>query len=242
MSPVRKSCLVLSLGLFALAACSDATGGNRAQVNVTFAAKAPTVLASAAPITVDGGGNSLVINRVQLVLGEIELKSALSAECTGSTEDGCPEVELDPVLVDLPLEGRASLNLGALVPAGTYQEVEFKIDAVNDDHSAEATFIAAHPDFRNVSVRVEGTFNGSPFVFTSPVDAKVESELATPVVVTADSPLNLTISIDVASWFRSGATVLDPRDAANASAIANNIQLSFAAFEDDNRDGVEDHR
>jgi hypothetical protein len=37
-------------------------------------------------------------------------------------------------------------------------------------------------------------------------------------------------------------TVLDPSNAANALAIATNVRSSFAAFEDDDRNGVEDHR
>ena len=37
-------------------------------------------------------------------------------------------------------------------------------------------------------------------------------------------------------------TVLDPSNAANALPIATNVRSSFAGFEDDDRNGIEDHR
>jgi hypothetical protein len=44
-------------------------------------------------------------------------------------------------------------------------------------------------------------------------------------------------------WFAAAdGTVLDPSDMANALAIATNGRSSFAAFEDDDRNGIEDHR
>jgi hypothetical protein len=259
MRPFNPSCPILPYGIFLLAACADSTTGAGRPAAVTLSvtsrsAAVPTVaLASAAPITVEGGGNTLVINQVRLVLGEIELKLP-DADCSGSgagnSSSGnsgrgneCAEIELDPVLVDVPLSGTATLDLGALVPPGTYRELEFKVENADDDSGLEATFLRAHPEFRGVSVRVDGTFNGQPFTFKSALEAEIEQEFGTPLVVSAENPLNLTISIDVASWFKgTGGTVLDPSNGANAFRIGQNVRASFAAFEDDDRNGVEDNR
>jgi hypothetical protein len=259
MRSFNPSAVILPFGIFLLAACADSTtaAGRPAAMTLSVtsrsAAAPSSALAAAAPITVAGGGNTLVINQVRVVLGEIELKQA-GADCSGSRseasgsgksgrENDCTEVELDPMLVDVPLNGTATLDLGALVPAGTYRELEFKIENADDDSGPEAAFLRAHPEFRGVSVRVDGTFNGQPFTFKSAVEAQIEMELNAPLVVGAANPLNLTISIDVASWFKgAGGAVLDPSGVGNAIQIAQNIRASFAAFEDDDRDGVEDHR
>ncbi len=87
------------------------------------------------------------------------------------------------------------------------------------------------------------TFNGQAFTFRSALEAEIETEFNRPLVVSAAEPLNLTISVDVASWFRAaGGTVLDPSSPSNAFAIGQNIRVSFAAFEDDDRNGTEDRR
>ena len=51
---------------------------------------------------------------------------------------------------------------------------------------------------------------------------------------------DLTLIVDVATWFTSGGSRLDPREEANRSRIENNIQGSFKAFGDDDHDGHED--
>jgi hypothetical protein len=251
---------ILPSAILILAACADSTTGAGRPGAMTLSVTAQRTasaslspLASAAPISVEGGGNTIVINQVRLVLGEIELELA-TADCSDSGHGGsgsgvsrngndCPEIELDPVLVDVPLAGTATLDLGVLVPAGSYRELEFKIEEADDDTEPEAEFLRAHPEFRGVSVRVDGTFNGRPFTFRSALEAEIEAEFNRPLVVSAAQPLNLTVSVDVASWFKgAGGTVLDPSRPANAFAIGHNIRLSFAAFEDDDRNGIEDRR
>ena len=111
------------------------------------------------------------------------------------------------------------------------------------DVGREADFLRAHPERCGVSVRVDGTFNGQPFTFKSALEAEIELEFRNAFVVSASEPRNLTISVDVASWFKSAdGTVLDPTNGANALRIGQNIGFSFAAFGDDDRNGFEDRR
>jgi len=96
-----------------------------------------------------------------------------------------------------------------------------------------------------VNVRVTGVFTDASgvaheFTFTSNVEAEVEMAFPSPVTVDATTS-NLTIDIEVASWFKdaSGA-LIDPTNAANIQAINANIKRSFKAFEDDDWDGAPD--
>jgi hypothetical protein len=68
----------------------------------------------------------------------------------------------------------------------------------------------------------------------------MEARFEPPVTLASDTK-NFTIAVDIASWFKDASGVLiDPTNAANAEAIAQNIVRSARGFEDDNHDGVDD--
>ena len=52
---------------------------------------------------------------------------------------------------------------------------------------------------------------------------------------------NVTIRFDIATWFRSGSTVINPATAnkggANENLVKNNIRASLRAFPDNDRNG-----
>ena len=234
-------------------ACSDATtGGAHHPITVSITTQSQGVVAdrALADITIAAGSNSLVITKAQLVARRIELAPASATACSdreesgdddADAEDGCAEVEVGPALLDIPVNGTTTTNITASVPAGTYRALEIRVEPITSGNSRSLAFIAAHPEFKNVSVRVEGTFNGKAFVFTSPVDTRIEAAFSTPVTVDATNP-NVTMAIDLSNWFSDGSGgVLDPGNAANAGRITANIAGSFRAFEDDDHDGHEDH-
>ena len=239
------------VGLFA-AACSDATGSaGKLPVSLSISTRQSAGLTLTSDPLAATAVNALVITKAQVVLDEVELKSSTTATCSDmeaedhdghEAADDCEEMKLDPMLVDLPADGVTQLNVGALVPAGTYRALEFKIDALETgEHASAAAFLTAHPEFRNVSVRVEGTFNGQPFVFVSREDAKFELEFNPPIEIATGSS-NVTVSIDVLAWFKNASgDFVNPADATNASLINGNIKRSFHAFEDDDHDGEDDH-
>lgn len=234
--------------LASVAACSDATGSaGRREVSVSIAA-APAAAPASASLALADAESPLEITKAQLVFSRTELEMADGACENDSHGDDCAEIESGPVLVDVPLGGSAQpLLLAALAP-GAYHEFEVEIEAVEpgdtDDPAAVAAFLAAHPQFRGVSVRVEGTYAGEPFVFVTGVEAEMEFEFEPPLVV-ADAPHNITVAVDVASWFRrQDGTTIDPRTAnqggANKGLVDGNIERSFDVFEDDDRDGRHD--
>jgi len=234
--------------LTVIAACSDSVGptGGR-QVRVSFASAPAAIGASVSRspsydiVVGSGTADSIVIDSAQVVLRRIELEAS-AGDCTADDSSapgasGCPEVRLGSVLVDLPLVAGVTSALSAAVPAGTYSSIELELHKPGDDASDRA-FVAEHPQFANASLRVTGTYRGERFEFTSAANSTLEMQFASPVVIDR-SAANVTVQVDVGSWFRdTDGTIIAPT-AANASRIANRIQASFRAFEDDDRDGDE---
>jgi len=241
-------------GLAALAACSDAGGAPSGEAQLAFnvatrARPASSVAALAAVVApetyTDAAGNALTFDRVQIVLREVELENeSMNGGCenaAGDEHEGCVEVEIGPFLVDLPLgTPGAARAFTATVPAGTYDKVEFQIREPDDDLE-DQTFLAEHPDFADISVRVEGSYNGTPFTFTSDLEADLELELGTPIVIDGSAATDLTLLVNLDAWFRGGdGSLLDPATA-DPNLVADNVQRSFEAFEDEDHSGSDDH-
>ncbi len=231
--------------LFVLAACSNSTMGTVSfsltsrqaaapapSAAFSSAAPAPSVSAAGDSTVVALGNDTVIVRSAQLVLRKVELKRADVASCDAIMGNGdCEEFETGPVLVSLPL-GSALIaqQVAVAVPAGTFSALEFEIHKPSS--SEDAAFIAANPDFANISIRVTGTYSQagtrSAFTFTSDGQS-----------------LNVTLRADISGWFLNGAktALVDPASAnkgqPNESVVANNIQNSFKAFEDDNHDGLE---
>ena len=249
-----------------VAACSDATGrvalsvgsrpaatvGPSAPFSAMFVGAAPTVTTSGANLKISLGSDSIIVSSAALVLRKVELKKASVASCDAVPgTDDCEEFETGATLVSLPL-GSAPTDAVVTIsaPAGTYDAVEYEIHKPSS--TEDAAFVAANPTFDGVSIRVAGTYYqgtsaGTAFTFTSDVDQSVESSLVPPKSVTDGATLDITLRVDISSWFvnQGGTLLIDPNSAnkgqPNESIVANNIQNSFKAFEDANHDCQEDH-
>lgn len=238
------------LGVLSITACGTMVDANGAATLALQTATSPQPAISASEHSLDLNGDQLVITNVELVAREIELEGNDGA-CDDLSDDAdsssteCNEIELGPVLLELPLTPGATQTLSTAVSAGTYHEVKFKIDAPDDD-AEDAAFRAAHPEFQDVSIRVSGTFNGNAFTFTSRIEAEQKLEFAAPLVV-GDGTVDLTIFVDVDRWFvtADGTALIDPALALAGqpmqAVVENNIKASFQAFEDHDQDGVDDH-
>lgn len=248
--------LILAMLVATAAACTTTNGPDSefANVQVSFATQRPAgplasgaFLSRAAGDTIITGIDTLVIDRVQVVLREIELKRVETTDCDSAVDgDACEEFEAGPVLVDLPLGNTVQQTFAVNVPIGTYNEIGFDIHKPDDGDPDDQTFVTNNPAFADISIRVEGTFNGRAYVYTS--DLNVEQELAlVPALEITDMTVsaNLTILIDIDSWFRDqNGAVLDPasanKDGPNEGIVKENIKNSVEAFEDDDQDGEQD--
>ena len=238
------------------AACSgDATAprGTKA-VSLSISARsslhpAPSLGTSLSPagdlIIGTGSTNTVRITAVQVVLAHVQLSRADS--CTpGKSDDNCDELETAPILVDVPLDTIVKKAVDAQIPIGTYVRLQAELAALTASGDG-ASFLTAHPDFKGISVRVTGTYTDAagtahPFTYTSAVDAELEVVFPKPITV-GPATSNLTINIDIASWFQTAdGSAIDPTTAANATVIDANIRKSFHAFEDDHENGTDDNR
>jgi len=249
-----RSVLLLAPAALLLTACDSTAPRPLQHINLstTIGSAAPSATPGiVADLIVSGTGGSVRITSAQMTLSHIKLASdtacaaddnerehADSNETAADTnetdadnndddandEHECEPIRVDPVQVNLPLDGTTKVILDALVPSGTYLGLRAKLESVNV-----------------VGVFTDAGGTDHAFTFTSDAHAHVSVDFASPMTVSS-STTNLTIDVDVGSWFKdaSGA-ILDPNNAANQEAIEHAIRASFHAFEDDNHDGDDDH-
>jgi hypothetical protein len=245
--------LLIALGA---AACSDGAAPGQPGISLSFTtvtgsqaavAAAPGFFASMMSDTVAASGDTIVITKAEIVLREIELKREEYASCDDDmSNDDCEEFETGPVLLDMPLNGDVEQMVSIKVPVGTYDELEFEIHKVSNDDPQDQDFRNQYPHMVGKSIRVEGTYNGSAFVYETDLDVEQEFDLPVPIeVIDANTATNVTVLIDLSSWFVDGSgNLVDPatgnKGGANESLVKENIKQSIEAFEDENHDGHDD--
>lgn len=248
-----KRLLPFFFGALLVSACSDEgvmpTIDGPPRVALSLAAIAdPSLLVDQRPtqLTLDDGTNTLVLSRVSLVLREIELKRLSVSDCDDvgpGDDDSCEEFSTGPILLDLDLGGAAAQVLSIEVELGIYDEVEFEVHKPEDESLEDLGFLQEHPEFRQVSIWVDGTYNGNEFTFLQDLNEEQELPLSPAMVVdAAGQQVNLTLSLDLGSWFRGvDGSLLDPRSANkggdNEGLVEDNIKRSIDLFRDDDRDG-----
>lgn len=232
------------------AACGDGTGpGSDGTVSLSFTTQpggSAAQLSQTALLdeTITLGGDVIVITRAQIVLREIELKLQNDDGCESlgmNDDDGCEEFSTDAMLVDLPLNGQVATEITIVPDPGVYDEIDFEVHKPESGGDDDA-FLALHSDFEGVSIRVQGTFNGESFTYESDLDVEQENQLNPPLAITETGVgTNVTMHVDLSTWFRNGTSLVDPRTAnkggANEGIVKENIKTSFKAFEDEDRDG-----
>ena len=253
----RNTHVVPVLLVAALAGCSNGSTGPNATGRLQFQLATTGTGATSSPalaeVSVTRGSDVIVVSSVQLVARKIKLKRANGTCATADLSDAgqgdeadsdeCPNLRLGPLLLDPPLGIGAATSFTIDLPAGTYTELRLQIHKPTN-HNNDAAFLVANPSFAGVSMKVIGTFNGTPFTFTTNITAEVEIEFAHPVVVSSGGSTGLTMLLDVNGWFlnQGGAALLSPLALTQQtrSQVEQNIRLSFRAFRDQNHDGGED--
>jgi hypothetical protein len=240
------------LALAALSACDSSGPANAGrsvalQLAIRKAAAMSALRANAAGTETIGLGNdTIVVTQVQVVLRRIELERVGGTVCdTLIADDDCEDIRTDAVLLDLPLTAGAARAFTVAIDTGSYSKIKFEVH--KPESSNDAAFVALHPDFDGVSIRVSGTYNGAAFSYASDLDVEQEHQFVQPITVTDASGANLTLFVDLASWFanETGTGLIDPATANKGGAaegeVKSNIETSLNAFEDDDRDGADDH-
>lgn len=186
--------------------------------------------------------DDIQLNEVKILLRDIKLERESDDDSEG--EDGnydkdCEYVKVGPFVVNLNINGPTTDFVVNYIPAGIYDELEFKI------HKPKTSETSPDPEFKDgddnslrYSVIVKGVYNLNPFVYKSRKSVHQELEFEKLLVVEDNTSTNLTITVDPYTWFYKEGVLLDPTNPANESEIDNNIEHSFKkAFEDDDHDG-----
>lgn len=239
---MRLRVLVAAVAALAVG-CGDATGpGVGSQVALQFgtspgtaASPALTPLglagAGALSIALPGSNGTLQLDTIHVVVSEFELERAdgfegcddVDSDMDSDGNDDCEEFDAGPLFLGLDLESGPTTVATALVPPGTYDEIEFEIEDLEDDDDDDGARIreireaiqSQFPDWpREASMRVVGSFTpmgGEPQPFVAYFEAEVEIELEfeTPFVVTDDeASRTITVELDPGAWFaRSDGSV-----------------------------------
>jgi len=207
-------------------------------------------------MTITRDGDVLLVTKAQLVARNVKLKSAAavcsdddddeSSSSSSQRKDGddCATIRVGPYLVDVPVSGADGARVAVQVPAGTYSLIRLWLHKVTSSDAADLAFRQANPAFNGISLRLEGTFNGAPFIFVNDVNAKLTVPLAKPLVVGTGGD-DVTVTIDLSTWFLRASGGLYSPAMANTpgqvrAQVQNNIRGAFRAFKDKNKDGRED--
>jgi hypothetical protein len=238
--------LALGALILAMGACSDSDMG---QVSLQLATRGPASAASGGPgqLVVTLGPDEILVDEVALVLRKVRLDGGPAASCPEDGEGGsqCAELRLGPVLFDLPLGEGAEPIFTAAVPVGTYSGIKFQIHRPTNANE-DADFVAEHPELEGISIRVLGSYNGTPFTFASDLTEVENVVFAEPVEVGVDGEVQVTLHVDVAGWFASegGTGLVNPSEANDGgpfeSLVERQIRESFRAFHDADLDGAAD--
>ena len=223
------------------AACSNALGGGGPrQASLSFhvvPTAAASLVAAGGPLSLVVGDatHSVDIQSVDIVFSEITFEARDAADAddeesddadddSDSEHEGDARFEVGAATVSLPVEGGVITPFNGQLPVGTFDGLEM-----------DAEF-----------ARIRGTVDGQPFDVTIQIDKELEIDFEPPFVVEeGGDPINVSVNIDVASWFKdANGAVIDPRllatDATLREQFRNRVRASFRAFEDQDKDADED--
>lgn len=238
-----KAFAALPLLTLGLVACGD--GGTivptaRGTVAVRFAAPAGAETGQSSDLVIEGFNGTLTLTDVRIVVDDFELKRQNDIpECSATGQTNvCADLDIGPVIIDLPLSAGATVPADDQVPAGEYEEIEF--DVVNLQGSAssllpQARALAGYEDWpAQASIAATGTFrdaqSGQVRPFTVYFDLAAAVELEFRMTVGASGTSTLTIHVDPVTWltFQGGVPDLSAFDYESTGTVAS-FSFSFQA-------------
>jgi hypothetical protein len=235
---MRKLTVVLAslLGAAALVAgCSS--GSTRLSLSTRAGTAAAAGLGAGQATSRLVAGPNVALTRVRVVIEQIRLDPVSDG---GSSSDGGvagEQLVTGPFLIDLSGAALDAAGLSQVFEVdaqpGDYRRLRFKIHKLDGGATQ-------FPEMAGLSMKLEGTFNGAPFVWTSTLDEEQEREGT--FTVTADTANNVTLAVDASGWFSDGAggaisPIAAQTDGSLRSNVENNIKASIDAFKDDDRNG-----
>ncbi len=189
-------------------------GSSAAQTSGAQAASSMVAASGGDPVM--GVKGTLTLTDVWMIVAEFELEK-VSGTCGLGEGLECHDFEAAPSFLKLPLDGGVVTVATSDVPLGTYDELEFEVEDLEDDpedeHFAEiealrSTIQGEFPDWPDkASMLVVGTFmpaGGEAMDFRVYFDAEIEIELdLVPSLVVTEDGASRTLTVDVQPdmWF-----------------------------------------
>jgi hypothetical protein len=255
--------LVTSLAVVGLLGCDGLTSPSSSDTRpVSFSVSTAEAIVGAAntnrasfatvdaPLIIGVGSDTLRIDSVRVVLAQVSLRRAADTTCgTAGNDDAsdgsCSSLDSGPSIVKLPLTAGALSLFDIPIPKGTYTGFSVRVHKPNRSDSGPnvTTFLAANPTWENISIRVDGAFNGVAVHWSHDPTVQLTHTFAPPLVIDATTGSNFTLKIDIASWFKAqNGSLIDPNAKTTAfyPQIANNVKNSFKVFKDDSKKGHDD--
>lgn len=214
---LRVTCLA---GVVALSACDSTSPKATHPVSINASAAA-TVLAGppSGPLEILG---------LRLSVGQASLGSGEQFGCQ-DCEDTGSEADAAPTLMAIPIGGGTVVLATERVGPGRYPAVEIEL----------LPPVATAGWATGAAIEVTGTFGGTAFTLPLAIQGTFRAVLPQPVDVPAGllaSPIQVFVSIPVASWFVGNGTVLDPTNPAQRAQIEANARDAFLDPEDASRE------
>jgi hypothetical protein len=216
---------IVAVAIVGCDSTGPSTSGGELKVSFTTASSSTQSTPSLTKIASDslvlsGSNGTLQITDIRLIVDKVKLEQ----DTDGTNEDGTEieierEVEVErPRFLDLPLqESEVSPVAAGDVPNGTYNELEFEVDDLDDDEGNAQELLS---DLRNeegfpnwpedASMIVVGTFassGGTSTSFSTYFEAEIEVEqlLNPPIEVNSEGfSRELIVRLDPARWFERG--------------------------------------
>ncbi len=196
--------------------------------------KLSTRLAGTSDIQPKAGMPGLTIDSARILVRSVRLHHAEDIDSL-DFQTGSFVLTLKP---DEPIR-EVALNE---IPFGVYDKFSFKI------HKPEEEELELYPDFTDgehrYSIIVNGTFENEPFEYRSRESFKQVVEFDSSLVINENTPetINVTLEVDIYSWFEDDGQVIDPFLDENAERIDHAIKQSFRIFKDNDEDGKDDEK
>lgn len=238
-SQLGKLSLVLAAAAL-VTACNDSDssispGETSAPVAITFSSGSAT--SSLSTMAANTTGN-LTLDLAKIRVDEMEFESDL--EDDGIADDSL-EFETEPFIVELGINGSSTTVQNTLPIGGPYNEIETSIEPLEDNAPLLDSAFVDSTGTHYYSIVAKGTYNDAAFTFHSDVELELEVALNTPLLIEANTPINVDIVVNTNQWFvDANGNSLDPTLEENRAVIEQNIRTSFQAIDNDN-DGDDLH-
>lgn len=175
--------------------------------------------------------DSLRISRVRILVSDIKMHTSKE----DSIHNG-HSVKVGPFLVTIDTAG-LSLNASSPIPAGIYDHIKFEIHRFSSSEVANYLNDPVYSDFvtgDRYTIIIDGTVYDAgvayPFEYKSKATINFWLKFANDIEIKQNVTNGIILFMNPSLVFRTGISVLDPRDPNNSNDIDQGLKWAFRAL------------